>query len=217
MKAIKKFFKDNALIIFFSSCFLGSFWGLILTGIHEAQAEYGLNQINLGQYLASGSFLEAVFSNCQAAILQLTFLIVFGIFMRQRGAVHSRKLPGQKKIFKKSKKSKTLAKVKKTYGWIYENSLSLAFILLFIALFVLHIIFGTVQENEMRALKHENPVLIIDYFVSWKFWFATFQTWQAEFFALTVYFLLSIFLRQKNSPESKPIESKDSETGNPNE
>ena len=49
-----------------------------------------------------------------------------------------------------------------------------------------------------------------------KFWATTLQTWQAEYLAIAVHIVLTIFLRQQNSPESKPVEASNETTGKAN-
>lgn len=40
-----------------------------------------------------------------------------------------------------------------------------------------------------------------------------FQNWQSEFLSVASIVILSIYLRQKGSPESKPVDSPHMETG----
>ena len=49
-----------------------------------------------------------------------------------------------------------------------------------------------------------------------QFWATTLQTWQAEYLAIAVHIVLTIFLRQQNSPESKPVEASNETTGKAN-
>ncbi len=59
-------------------------------------------------------------------------------------------------------------------------------------------------------------VSLAQYVLSADFWFLTLQTWQAEYLAIALYIILSIFLRQEGSPESKPTEAANEETGEAN-
>jgi hypothetical protein len=52
--------------------------------------------------------------------------------------------------------------------------------------------------------------------ISAKFWSSILQTWQAEYLAIALFVLLSVFLRQQDSAESKPVESSDATTGEAN-
>jgi hypothetical protein len=96
---------------------------------------------------------------------------------------------------------------------VYENSLSLAFLLLFLVSFTLHALGGTRAYNE-EQLSHGGEVLSVgQYMATSQFWFESFQNWQSEFLALGAMAVLSIFLRQRSSPESKPVDAPHSQTG----
>ena len=158
-------------------------------------------------YLKSPAFLEGVLVNWQAAILQLMCLITFGTFLYQKGATHSRS---------PQHRAHRHHRLKKLGDWTYRNSLFLAFALLFLATFALHAYFGWRDYNSERELIRLPPISLGNFIVSAKFWFTTLQTWEAEFFAIGFYMVLSIFLRQEGSPESKPLNSSDQETGEAN-
>lgn len=157
-------------------------------------------------FLGTGSFLDGMFTNWQAAVLQLACLIIFGTFLLQKGATHS----------KKELRRVNAQGLPRIGHVIYRNSLGLAFVLLFLGCFALHLIFGARAYNEKRAASNKPPMTVTSFAVSAKFWFSNFQTWEAEFFAIGLYLVLSIYLRQKGSPESKPTASTDAETGEAN-
>jgi hypothetical protein len=97
---------------------------------------------------------------------------------------------------------------------LYENSLSLALMLLFLASFTLHAVTGR-QEYSAEQVQHgEQAASLVDYITSAQFWFESFQNWQSEFMSVAVLILLSIWLRQRSSPESKPVHKPHAETGN---
>jgi hypothetical protein len=102
------------------------------------------------------------------------------------------------------------------FSWFYRNSLSLVFALLFVNSMVMHVVFGSNAYNEERVLSRQSLISIGEYLVSAKFWSITLQTWQAEYLVIALYVVLSIFLRQEYSPESKPVESGNEVTGEAN-
>ncbi|MGB8476361.1 MAG: DUF6766 family protein, partial [Candidatus Acidiferrum sp.] len=104
----------------------------------------------------------------------------------------------------------------KRSSWIYRNSLSLAFLLLFIGTFIAHLVFSMLAYNDTRALNGQGPLSIAAYARSATFWFRSLQTWEAEFGVIGVFIILSIFLRQEGSAESKPVEESDQATGETN-
>ncbi len=173
----------------------------------------GFPPISLGAYLRTGHFLDGIFSNWQAAILQLGALILLSSVLRQKGAAHSRKggAPNYRTLGLNVQWRPSLRE------WLYDNSLSLAFVALFLLNFALHLWFGEWKYNENQILRHLSPTTLGAYAVSSSFWFSVFQCWEAEFGAIGVYVVLSIFLRQSLSSESKPVRAGDQETGKTND
>jgi hypothetical protein len=204
--------KDNSLSIVLFALFVlclaaQSFAGWRLQ--NETLAAHGKPSIGYWQNLSSGTFLEGLATNWQAAFLQLGSLIVFSGYLYQRGAPHSRD-PHAAADKQKGRKEAS------RFSWLYRNSLFLAFVLLFLISLALHVVFGAHAYNAERALAGQPPLSIAAFLVSAKFWSSTLQTWQAEYLAIAVFVVLSIFLRQQNSAESKPLESSDQKTGEAN-
>ena len=96
---------------------------------------------------------------------------------------------------------------------LYEHSLSLAFLLLFLVAITLHAVSGASDYNQEQAEHGQPPVSALQYVGTSRFWFESFQNWQSEFLSIALVVVLSIFLRQRGSPESKPVDSPHSETG----
>ncbi len=170
---------------------------------------HGLPALGYCAYLGTGNFLDGIFTNWQAALLQLGCLIVFGEKFREKGAAHSLKPRGQAHRPRKQGE--------KQRPWIYRHSLSLAFASLFTLSFVAHLFFGVMDYNAKLQMIHKPPITAADYGVSSTFWFSNTNTWEAEFAAIAIYVVLSIFLRQQGSPESKPVDSRNSDTGETND
>ena len=154
-------------------------------------------------------YLQELSSNWQGAFLQLTSLIVFSVMLYQRGAPHSRdpdKLEG-----KREKDAKNAR-----FPWIYRHSLSLMFSAMFALTFTLHFVSGFFAYNGQQALQHLPQVTWEKFALSAEFWSSTLGTWQAEYLTIAMYIVLSIFLRQQDSAESRPLDSSDEETGKSN-
>ena len=96
---------------------------------------------------------------------------------------------------------------------MYENSLSIALFTLFLVAFTLHAVGGHWQVSEEHLLHGQPPVGLLEYVTSAEFWFESFQNWQSEFIAVFAIVVLSIFLRQRGSPQSKPVAAPHAETG----
>ena len=101
-------------------------------------------------------------------------------------------------------------------GWVltlYENSLSIAFVALFLVSFAVHAVGGAAAHSEEQLSHGGATVSVGEYLATSKFWFESFQNWQSEFLALLAMVVLSIYLRQRGSPESKPVDAPHDQTG----
>ena len=208
--AKENFFKDSSLSIALITLFIICIFLQTLAGwkLHnENLIAHGHHAISHWGYLFTGVFWEDISSNWQAAFLQLGTLIILSSFLYQRGSPHSLD-PRSKAQLSKLEQLKV-----KHFSWLYRHSLSIAFLLLFAVAFVIHIISGVRGYNEERLLTGNPPISIAAFMISAKFWATTLKTWQAEYMVITIYILLGIFLRQENSAESKPVESKNETTG----
>jgi hypothetical protein len=225
MIRLRKMFAENGLLVVFTALFVVCLAGQALAGrslYNGTQAAHGLAQVGCLRYLATGEFLQGMFSNWQAAVLQLGSLIVFGVFLRQRGAPHSKRLAGSggpRRLEQRGTKPRSHGNSRsvRPAKWIYRHSLSLVFSALFLGIFMLHLLSGEAAYDAQLALSHQRQLSLGEFLVSAKFWFATLQTWEAEYMAIALYIALSIFLREEGSPESKPTEAANSDTGDPNE
>jgi hypothetical protein len=212
MRRLLQTIRDNSLSIvlflLFVICIVGqcfASWRLS----NETLEAHGQPSITFGRNLVSGTFMQGLASNWQAAFLQLASLIMFSGLLYQRGAAHSR--DPLKPVSEKEKR-----KIAFRYSWFYRNSLFLAFFLLFLFSFALHIASGCAAYNEDRTLTGRPPLSVSAFLLSAKFWSSTLQTWQAEYVAIAIFVVFSIFLRQEYSAESKPVEASNEETGKEN-
>lgn len=218
---MKKFFRENSLSIVLFTLFFVFLIGLSITGyLHENEemAMHGQPAVGFFEYLASGSFIEAVFENWESEFLQMGALVVLTIWLVQKGSADSKKLRGKDAVDTSSRYSIIRAsswtnRKKATKEMLYANSLSLVLFGLFFASFLLHAISGTAAANEEALLHHEATMGVWEYIRSSQFWFESFQNWQSEFLAVGSLLVLSIFLRQRGSPESKPVGEANKKTG----
>ncbi|MGH7997761.1 MAG: DUF6766 family protein [Opitutaceae bacterium] len=208
-RAIRNHSLTIVLFALFVIClFAQSFAGWRLQ--NETLAAHGRALIGYWRNLTTGPFLEGLASNWQAAFLQLASLIVLSSFFFQRGAPHSRDpLNG--------KDRQRLRRDARRFSWFYRHSLFLVFLLLFVLMLALHIVAGADVYNQDRVLMGKARISIGAFLLSARFWSSTLQTWQAEYLAIAVFVMLSVFLRQQDSAESKPVESRDQSTGKAND
>jgi hypothetical protein len=211
---MKRFFKENGLTIVLTVLFLGSWMGQIACGwrLHnEEQREHGKPSIGLAEYLTTGSFVEATAENWESEFLQMGMFVVLTVFLRQKGSAESKKLEGEEDVdedpCERANEPETPWPVRRG-GWvlaIYKYSLSLAFLVLFLVSFLGHA-WGGAREYSKEQMEHgQAPVGMIQYLGTSQFWFESFQNWQSEFLSIAAMVVLTIWLRQQGSPESKPV------------
>ena len=141
--------------------------------------------------------------------------VVLTIALKQKGSSESKPLE-EKTEAQKPKRRKDSPWPVRRGGWIekvYENSLTIALAFLFALSFGLHALGGADHANRERARHGERPVGRLEYTGTAQFWFESFQNWQSEFLAVGTLIVLSIFLRQKGSPQSKEVEAPHAKTG----
>jgi hypothetical protein len=96
---------------------------------------------------------------------------------------------------------------------LYRNSLTLAFLFLFLLSYVLHAHGSLAKYNQEQRLKGREMLTMAEFMKESRFWFESFQNWQSEFVAVISIVILSIYLRQYGSPESKPVDASLKDTG----
>lgn len=220
---MRRFFKNNGLTIAFMTFFFLAFVGQFFTGFAEFNEDnkaHGKPEISRGEYISEGHFIEATFENWESEFLQMGMFIIFTTFLYQKGSAESKDpdkaervdlIPEQARTDKNApypvRRGGLLLK-------IYQNSLSLAFLTLFLISFFLHAYGGAQVFNDEQA-EHGEPerVSTIEYLATSRFWFESFQNWQSEFLSIAAMVFFTIYLRQKGSPESKPVDAPHDETG----
>lgn len=218
---IKHFFVAHGLVTFMFSLFLVFVIGLSFVGhSHQNQEllEHGQSTLSYGAYITSGNFIEAVFENWESEFLQMAALVIATIFFYQRGSADSKRLRGKEAVDTHSRYSIIHAtsfktRVKSVGRAIYSSSLSIALVALFLISFVLHAVGGVDAYNQDALVHGEQTISVIGYIRTSTFWFESLQNWQSEFLAVGTLLLLSVYLRQRGSPESKPIGESNRRTG----
>jgi hypothetical protein len=194
--------------------FVASLGGQLLAGHAHYDAERrqrGAPPMSLGEYAISGHFVEAVGENWESEFLQMLAFIMLTVFLFQAGSPESN--DPERVETKASASGRRNASVpwpvRRGGFWlaVYQNSLGLAFLALFATSFALHVVGGRDLWNEERALDGFPPVSYVDYVVSSRFWYESFQNWQSEFLSVAAMVYLSVYLRQRGSAESKPVDA----------
>ena len=217
---MKTFLKNNGLSLAFLLLFLASLLGQTFYGLQEYnkdRSELGAEPVAIGHYLSSGHFLQATFENWESEFLQMVLFIVLTIFLQQKGSSESKDFDKDEEVDHEPDPSKPDAPwpVKKG-GWmlsLYKHSMTIAFTILFLMAFAVHFFGSLANENEELLLNGELPKSGFEYLSDSRFWFESFQNWQSEFLSVLCIVLFSIYLRQKGSPQSKPVDAPSSQTG----
>ena len=220
---MQRILRENGLsIVLFGLFVFVLIGGQSTTGYLEynnEQQEHGQTPIGYLEYIRGSHFLEATMENWESEFLQMFAYVVLTAFLYQKGSSESKKLDEEEAVDKDPRQSPN----KRDAPWpvrqggfilkLYENSFSLTFLLLFLVTFFLHVVGGAGVYNEEQIQHGEQAVSTLAYMRTPRFWFESFQNWQSEFLAMGSMVVLSIFLRQRGSPESKPVDSPHSETG----
>jgi hypothetical protein len=215
--------RNNGLSIVLALLFVLSFAGHALSGwkAHNAELrEHAEPEVTFSGFLRSSEFGETVFENWESEFLQMAFYVILTVFLYQRGSSESKKHDGSDRVDEDPAAHRNDPRVPgpvKRGGWrltLYKNSLSLAFLLLFVVSFVGHAVAGASKYNE-EQLQHgsQAQITVLSYLQTPQFWYESFQNWQSEFLSVLAIVLLSIWLRQWGSPESKPVHAAHDETG----
>ncbi len=220
---MRKVLRENGLSIALGVLTLLSLGGQATAGMfayNDEQQQHGQPTADLIGYLGTAHFLEATMENWESEFLQMFAFVVLTALLFQKGSAESKKLDQPEPVDRDPRKSRN----KKDAPWpvrkggpiltLYEYSLGLAFLLLFAGAFTLHAV-GGAKEYTQSQREHGiyEEVSTLEYIGTSRFWFESFQNWQSEFFSVAAMVVLSIFLRQRGSPESKPVDSPHSETG----
>lgn len=213
------FFRRNGLSLVFLSFFLIAIAAQALTGWKEYNqqlVEENATEISLSVYLRSGHFISATFENFESEFLQMTLYVLLTISLRQIGSAESKSLDQKEAVDREPQPKPNAPWPVKKGGWIlkiYSNSLSISFAILFLASWAIHLLGSWRDQNAENTLKHQPLVSLGNFLMEPRFWFETFQNWQSEFLSVLGIVFLSIYLRQKGSPESKPVDAAHLETG----
>jgi hypothetical protein len=219
---MRRALRENGLSIVLLSLFLVFWVGQSVAGHREynsEQQEHDQPEVGYLSYLGSAHFWEATAENWESEFFQMFGYVILTAFLFQKGSSESKKLDEPEPVDRdpRQSKRKNVPGPVRRGGFVlklYENSLSLAFLVFFLTSIMMHAASGARVYNE-EQLEHGQPeqLGVLQYAGTSRFWFESFQNWQSEFLAIAAMVILSIFLRQRGSPESKPVDSPHDETG----
>lgn len=209
----------NGLSVTFITLFLFTLIAQAITGWkqhNDELTEMAVATLTFGGYLKTGHFISATFENFESEFLQMMLYVMLTVKLRQIGSAESKKIDEKEEVDREPVPAKNAPWCVRQGGWIlkiYANSLSIAFAILFLVSWYLHFYGSWQDHNANQVLKDESADSMLNYLSQANFWFETFQNWQSEFLSVAAIVILTIFLRQKGSPESKPVDAPHLETG----
>jgi len=216
---VRRFLRENDLTLVMSALFVACLVGQGVAGLrvyNQEQVAHAQATVGPDAYLRTGHFVEAVFENWESEFLQMGALVLLTAFLFQKGSAVAKGPDEPDEVDAGSRGHDDVPWPVRRGGLalrLYENSLALALFALFALSFVLHAAGGARDASAERALRGEGAVSIPAYVGTARFWFESLQNWQSEFLSVAVLVVLSVFLRQRGSPESKPVDPPHLETG----
>ena len=215
--------RDNGLGLFFGALFVVALVGQAVAGAgqyNEQQSAEGLDRISLWQYVRTSDFAVDVAENWQSEYLQFLLFILATVWLVQRGSPESKEL---NEIGRGSDEEQRLGEHvradsptwARVGGWrtrVYSHSLLLVMGVVFVLSWLAQSIAGWATYCEEQLRQRTSLVTWSEYLMTPDFWSRTLQNWQSEFLAVGSMVVLSIYLRERGSPESKPVGDPHTET-----
>jgi hypothetical protein len=221
---MRRFLRENALSLVFGLLFLLALFGQSIAGrleYNDQQLTRGRATASYTEYVTSSDFAVNVAENWQSEYLQFLLYIVATIWFVQRGSPESK--PLDEGGTESDQKQKVGARARPdSPRWaaagglrtlVYSNSLALLMGTLFLGSWAAQSVAGWSRFNEEQLAELHEPVTWFGYMTSAEFWNRTLQNWQSEFLAVGCMVVFSIYLRQRGSPESKPVGAPHEATG----
>jgi hypothetical protein len=216
--------RENALSLTFAALFVGSLVGQALAGnarFNREQLDAGLSPVSLGQYVTSSEFGVDVLENWQSEFLQFLLFILATVWLVQRGS------PESKPLDRVGRESDAQQQVGKFAGpaapraaragglrrTLYSHSLGIVMGSVFVLSWLGQSVAGAVAYSQEQVRDGQQAVSWLEYLRLPDFWDRTLQNWQSEFLAVLSMVILSVYLRERGSPESKPVGAPHAETG----
>jgi uncharacterized protein DUF6766 len=221
---MRKFLREHSLSLFFLVIFLAALVGQAIAGhaLHnEEAAAHAGKEISLWRYVTGSDFGNAVMENWQSEYLQFTLFLLVTVWLVQRGSPESKTVD---QAGTETEKEQDIGRYAdrdspqwaKVGGWktaLYSNSLLIAMTVIFFGSWFAQSVTGWTHFNAEQVDHGDPKVSWLSYLGSSTFWESTLQNWQSEFLAVGSFVVLAIYLRQRGSPESKPVGAPHDATG----
>jgi hypothetical protein len=225
-----KTLRNHGLSLFFLVIFLAALIGHAIAG----HAEYNNEEIaharllneqpetlSFWRYVTTSDFGQAVMENWQSEYLQFTLFILATVWFVQKGSPESKQLD---KVGTESEEDQRIgahstadspkwAKARGVRLFLYSNSLLIVMTTIWLGSWFAHSVTGWSSYNAQQIEHEDERLSWVQYVGSADFWETTLQNWQSEFLAVGSMAVLAIYLRQRGSPESKPVGAPHDATG----
>ena len=224
-RGLRDVLRENSLSLVLFGFFLLFLGGQSIAGWlehNETARSHGEQVLGFLPYLLTAHFWEAVFENWESEFLQMAAYVLLTSFLYQKGSAESRHLPEEGEEQPQDQdpneaRSQADAPWPVKRGgwrlWFYERSLSTVLTLFFLLSFTGHVIAGAREYSQDQMAHGEPAVSALQYLGTSRLWFESMQNWQSEFLAVFALVVLSIWLREKGSPESKAVAAPHHQTG----
>jgi Domain of unknown function (DUF6766) len=215
---VKRTLRDNGLSLVLFGLFFVFVAGQSVAGhvvFNQDQREHHEPGVSYLEYLGEGEFVESVFENWESEFLQMFAYVLLTAYLVQRGSAESKRLDETPEDLDAEVRpaSPKLARAGSLGRGLYAHSLSLMLGLLFLASFAVHALGGAQAYGDDQQAHGSPRPSVSEYVTGSQFWFESLQNWQSEFLAVGSLVVLSIFLREKDSPESKRVSEAHAKTG----
>ncbi len=218
-KKAYSYFYRNGLSLVFLGLFICTLCMQLLTGwkvYNEELQQAHYPAMPLFSYLKTGHCISATFENFESEFLQMAMYVLLTVGLRQWGSAESKKFDEPEAVDRDPQPNADAPYPVRRGGWmlrLYSSSLFICFAVLFLVSWAVHF-YGSWRHHNAEQLLDGLPTDgALAYLIMPEFWFETFQNWQSEFLSVLAIVFFTIFLRQKGSPESKPVDAPHSQTG----
>jgi hypothetical protein len=219
---MRKIVRENGLSLTLFFLFFATFlFGQSIAGHHEYNADQRMHHggtVSYLEYLRTAHFGEATFENWESEFLQMGAYILLTALLIQKGSSESKDPDADEPV-----DADPRAHRRADSPWpvraggavlkVYEHSLTIAMFALFLGSWLLHAATGAAEYSQDLGDHGGGPISMWHYMTTSRFWFESFQNWQSEFLAVFAIVVLTIFLRERGSPESKPVHAPHAMTG----
>ena len=204
--------------------FLATLIGQAISGtadFNARQASNGLEPVSLLEFVTSSSFMVDVMENWQSEYLQFFLYIFATVWLVQKGSSES-KDPGKEgtESDEEQRVGRHANEVSPPWarvgGWrtaLFSRSLGLLMGALFLLTWAASAVVGWAAFNSEQLSQRQDPVTLIGYLGEADLWNRSFQNWQSEMLAVGSMAIFAVYLRQRGSPESKPVGVAHADTG----